>query len=59
VDPLDLAVEDGVGIDDLTGGSPEPVDKPFLGVAFGVQDAFAERRVAGQARQGAKLIEGR
>jgi hypothetical protein len=55
VDALDLAVEDRIGIDDLSGRRLEPLGKRNLGLALRVAELLAKTRVTGQRYQLAEL----
>jgi hypothetical protein len=48
VNPLDLAVEDGAGIDDVPGRAPQPVREAELGVALRAPETIADAGVAGR-----------
>ncbi len=57
VDAFDLAIENGVRVDDLAGRRFEPVGEMRLGVAFGLAELVAKSFVIGKRFELAQLAE--
>ena len=51
VNPLDLAVEYRIGIDDLARRMPQPFGKAHFGFAFGLEKTIAESGVVSQRKE--------